>query len=90
MQLVEDAQRAQPSLHDAAIDGVSISHQISWRRVPRERLGHLPRRVLSISTMGRERYTIRHPAPNILADGLFGSDNDTKGNAAAQMEILNA
>src|SRR5215813_10149270 len=32
----------QTSPHDVAVDGVSISHQISWRRVPRERLGHLP------------------------------------------------
>jgi hypothetical protein len=25
--------------------------------------------------MGRERYTIRPPAPNILTDGLFGRDS---------------
>ena len=31
-------------------------------------------KILSISTMGRERYTIRPPAPNTLTDGLFARD----------------
>src|SRR6516162_4276603 len=39
---IPDTQRTQASPHDLAIDGVSISHQISRRRVPWERLGDLP------------------------------------------------
>jgi hypothetical protein len=36
----------QASSHDMAIDAVSISHQMSWRCVPRERFGHLLRNPL--------------------------------------------
>src|SRR5215470_17786160 len=39
---IPDTQHPQMLPHDMAIDGVSISQQISRPRVPRERLGYLP------------------------------------------------
>src|SRR4029434_407244 len=45
---------------DLPIDGISISHQISWRGVPRERLSHLPRHPLG----GRmRRYSVVNELP---------------------------
>jgi hypothetical protein len=34
--------------------------------------------------MGRERYTIRPPAPNILTDGLFGRDRLDRAHEAVK------
>jgi hypothetical protein len=39
---IPDAQPAQTLLHHFAIDGVTVSHQISWRLLPGERLDELP------------------------------------------------
>src|SRR5262249_23082352 len=43
---IPDTKATQASLHDVAIDGISISYQVFGRRVPREGLGHLPRHPL--------------------------------------------
>ena len=48
-----------------AIDGISISHQVSWRRVPREGLTHLLRNPL-----GRwmRRYGVVNELPSAMSE----------------------
>jgi hypothetical protein len=62
---IPDSQRAQASPHDVAVDGVSIAHQISWRCVPRERLGRLPSNPL-----GRwmRRYGVVNELPPAMSE----------------------
>src|SRR5690242_17967210 len=60
---ITDPQRAQTSPYDVAIDGISISHQISWRCVPWERFGHL-----SSNPLGRRMR--RHGVVNELSPAV--------------------
>jgi hypothetical protein len=56
---IQDTKPTQASLHDVAIDGILISYQVPWRRIPREGLGHLPLHPLG-------RWVRRHGVVNAL------------------------
>jgi hypothetical protein len=62
---VSDAQPADTPLHDLAKNGVTISHQISWRFVPPKRLDNLTR-----NRHGRWRYhcSVANESPPAMAE----------------------
>src|SRR5262245_4533622 len=65
------------------------SRRTSCHMMGHLRLAPVPSTVLSVSTKGREPYTIRPPAPNVLADGFFGSDNTLDAGARLMALYVN-